>query len=254
MGKVFADMVVVFRNFRFISFLVIFSGFWIMFWQIFYSLPFYVRDVLHFGRFEIIETVDAWTIILVSPGRGVDEEGPADHGDDPRVRDRQRLVAGHRLDRVDPADGRRHRLLRGGRGDAGAALLRIRRRSRAARPGRNLHGLRLPAGGHRRGCGRAALRLAGADLPEARGAIPAACGFSCPRSASRRRRACSSTTASSRRGRPRPDGGEPACSRFSRCSSRSPLSASRRGCASASCGWRTKSPRCARGGKKRDFL
>jgi len=66
MGKVFADMVVVFRNFRFISFLVIFSGFWIMFWQIFYSLPFYVRDVLHFGRFEIIETVDAWTIILIT--------------------------------------------------------------------------------------------------------------------------------------------------------------------------------------------
>ena len=43
------------------SFLVIFSGFWIMFWQVFYSLPFYVRDVLQFERFEILETVDAWT-------------------------------------------------------------------------------------------------------------------------------------------------------------------------------------------------
>ncbi len=37
-----------------------------MFWHIFYALPFYVRDVLKFGRFELIETVDAWTIILVT--------------------------------------------------------------------------------------------------------------------------------------------------------------------------------------------
>jgi MFS family permease len=48
------------------TFLVIFSGFWAMFWHIFYALPFYVRDVLHFEQFEIIETVDAWTIILVT--------------------------------------------------------------------------------------------------------------------------------------------------------------------------------------------
>ena len=34
--------------------------------QIFYSLPFYIRDVLKFDRFEILETVDAWTIILVT--------------------------------------------------------------------------------------------------------------------------------------------------------------------------------------------
>jgi POT family proton-dependent oligopeptide transporter len=66
LGKVFRDMLLVFGNLRFITFLVIFSGFWIMFWQIFYSFPFYVRDVLHFERFELLETVDAWTIILVS--------------------------------------------------------------------------------------------------------------------------------------------------------------------------------------------
>lgn len=65
-GKVFSDMLLVFGNLRFISFLVIFSGFWIMFWQIFYSFPFYVTDVLKFPQFEILETVDAWTIILVS--------------------------------------------------------------------------------------------------------------------------------------------------------------------------------------------
>jgi hypothetical protein len=65
-AKVFGDMLKVFGNLRFMGFLVIFSGFWIMFWQIFYSLPFYVRDVLKFDRFEIIETVDAWTIILAT--------------------------------------------------------------------------------------------------------------------------------------------------------------------------------------------
>ena len=65
-AKVFGDMVKVFGNVRFLVFLVIFSGFWAMFWQMFYSLPFYVRDVLNFPRFELIETVDAWTIILVT--------------------------------------------------------------------------------------------------------------------------------------------------------------------------------------------
>lgn len=66
LGKVFKDMLTVFRNLKFISFLVIFSGFWIMFWQIFYSFPFYIIEVLKFPQFEILETIDAWTIILVS--------------------------------------------------------------------------------------------------------------------------------------------------------------------------------------------
>ena len=64
MGGVLADMVRVVGNVRFMAFLVVFSGFWMMFWQIFYALPFYVKDVLHYGRFEVIETVDAWGIIL----------------------------------------------------------------------------------------------------------------------------------------------------------------------------------------------
>ena len=59
-------MTTVFGNLRFMAFLVIFSGFWAMFWHVFYALPFYVRDYLKFERFEIIETVDAWTIILVT--------------------------------------------------------------------------------------------------------------------------------------------------------------------------------------------
>jgi POT family proton-dependent oligopeptide transporter len=66
MGAVLRDMVMVFGNLKFMSFLIIFSGFWIMFWQIFYSLPFYVRDVLHFEKFEWIEAVDAIVIIGIT--------------------------------------------------------------------------------------------------------------------------------------------------------------------------------------------
>jgi dipeptide/tripeptide permease len=66
LAQVIREMGLVFTNLRFMGFLVIFSGFWIMFWQIFYGLPFYVRDVLHYSRFELIETVDAWAIILLT--------------------------------------------------------------------------------------------------------------------------------------------------------------------------------------------
>ena len=66
-GKVFSNMLTVFGNLKFIGFLIIFSGFWIMFWQIFYLLPFYSVDVLRFEQFEYLETVDAWFIIIFSP-------------------------------------------------------------------------------------------------------------------------------------------------------------------------------------------
>lgn len=65
-ARVFQDMLTVFKNVKFIAFLVIFSGFWLMFWQIFYLLPFYATDVLHFENFEILETVDAWGIIILT--------------------------------------------------------------------------------------------------------------------------------------------------------------------------------------------
>ncbi len=65
-GKVFSDMVLVFGNIRFMSFLIIFSGFWIMFWQIYYLLPFYSTDVLHYEKFEVLETVDAIAIIFLT--------------------------------------------------------------------------------------------------------------------------------------------------------------------------------------------
>lgn len=64
--KVFSDMLLVFANLKFMSFLLIFSGFWMMFWQIFYSFPFYVTDVLKYEAFEFLETVDAFTLIVIT--------------------------------------------------------------------------------------------------------------------------------------------------------------------------------------------
>jgi dipeptide/tripeptide permease len=64
--KVFSDMILVFGNLKFMTFLLIFSGFWMMFWQIFYSFPFYITDILKFERFELLETVDAWCIIILT--------------------------------------------------------------------------------------------------------------------------------------------------------------------------------------------
>lgn len=66
--KVFTDMVLVFGNIRFITFLVIFSGFWIMFWQIFFLLPVYAKSNLGLEDFELIETIDAaWIILFTIP-------------------------------------------------------------------------------------------------------------------------------------------------------------------------------------------
>jgi proton-dependent oligopeptide transporter, POT family len=64
--RVFFDMGTVLSNARFMLFLVIFSGFWIMFWPIFYLMPFYVKDILKFAKFELLESVDAACIILLT--------------------------------------------------------------------------------------------------------------------------------------------------------------------------------------------
>jgi dipeptide/tripeptide permease len=55
----------VLKNVRFMMFLLIFSLFWIMFWQEFIIVPFYIRDFIsHDAPFEIIASAGAWGIIL----------------------------------------------------------------------------------------------------------------------------------------------------------------------------------------------
>jgi dipeptide/tripeptide permease len=65
-ADVLKHMALVLKRFRFIIFLLIFSLYWMMFWQIFIIIPFYVTDFISKDApFEIIESVDAWGIILL---------------------------------------------------------------------------------------------------------------------------------------------------------------------------------------------
>ena len=66
LGKVVKDAALVFRDVRFIGFLVIFSGFWVMFWQVYDLFPFYVRDVLKVERFELIGSLEAFSVIFLT--------------------------------------------------------------------------------------------------------------------------------------------------------------------------------------------
>jgi len=66
LGKVVKDAALVFRNLRFIGFLVIFTGFWVMFWQVYDLFPFYVRDVLKVERFELIGSLEAFSVIFLT--------------------------------------------------------------------------------------------------------------------------------------------------------------------------------------------
>jgi len=70
LGKVFQDMVLVFKNFKFISLLIIFAVFWLMFWQIFYLLPLYATDVLRYSQFEKLESLDALAVIILTVPMG----------------------------------------------------------------------------------------------------------------------------------------------------------------------------------------
>lgn len=51
---------------RFMVFLLIISLYWIMFWQVFVIVPFYITDfVSKNAPFEVIESVDAWAIFIM---------------------------------------------------------------------------------------------------------------------------------------------------------------------------------------------
>ena len=238
------------------AFLVIFSGFWIMFWQVFYALPFYVTDILKIERFELLETVDALGIIFLSvPATALMK----------KVRPIRAMAGGFA---VASASWLVITFTQSWQGVVVAMLLFALGESMQAPRFYEYVADLAPKEQTGTYMGFAFLPVAigafvaGPPLGLPHRALPqgrrtrAGCGSSSPRSASGRRPRCSSTTASSRRRGPPPDGGGPACSRFSRSSPRSPPSGSRRGCASGSCGWRRKSARCARREreKEKDFL
>ncbi len=62
---VFVNLIKVLGNFRFISFLLIFGLYWVLFWQFFIVIPFYVTDFISpDAPIELILSTGAWTIII----------------------------------------------------------------------------------------------------------------------------------------------------------------------------------------------
>jgi MFS family permease len=58
-GKKFVNLVVVLGNYRFIIFLLIYSLYWIVFWQEFIAIPYYVTDYI--GKNAPYEIVQSWS-------------------------------------------------------------------------------------------------------------------------------------------------------------------------------------------------
>jgi POT family proton-dependent oligopeptide transporter len=66
LGTKLKNLFVVLSNGKFMAFLLIFSLYWIMFWQMFIIIPYYVTDFIsRDAPFEIIESADAWGIITL---------------------------------------------------------------------------------------------------------------------------------------------------------------------------------------------
>jgi dipeptide/tripeptide permease len=64
-GTALRNMLVVLRNFRFVLFLLIFSGFWVMFYQFFVAMPLYIRSYVDPNAdVDLLLSVDALTIIF----------------------------------------------------------------------------------------------------------------------------------------------------------------------------------------------
>lgn len=60
------NMVVVFANVRFMSFLIIFSGFYIVFWQQYVALPLFLHDVNPAANADLLLSVDPATVVALT--------------------------------------------------------------------------------------------------------------------------------------------------------------------------------------------
>ena len=64
-AQAFRNMFVVLGNLRFMVFLLIFSGFWVMFWQEFIALPLFIRGYINPNAdVDLLTTVDPLAVIL----------------------------------------------------------------------------------------------------------------------------------------------------------------------------------------------
>lgn len=65
-GAAISNMFIVLRNFKFILFLIIFSSFYVVFWQQYVSLPLFLRGYVNpKANVDLLLTVDATTVICV---------------------------------------------------------------------------------------------------------------------------------------------------------------------------------------------
>jgi POT family proton-dependent oligopeptide transporter len=63
-GEALGNLLRVLANFRFVLFLVIFSGFWIVFWQEFISVPLFIRGYVNpHANVDVLLSIDALTVI-----------------------------------------------------------------------------------------------------------------------------------------------------------------------------------------------
>ncbi len=136
---------------RFMWFLVLFTGYWVVFWQQYISLPGYIHGYIDpRADVELILITDGLTVIaLTIAGELPDPPHSRISGGDPRHRDHvcflgDPRLASDRLGRgalaVCPCAGRDHPV---------AALLRVHLAPRAAGPAGHLHGICFSSHRHR---------------------------------------------------------------------------------------------------------
>lgn len=66
LAQALKNMVVVFGNIRFMGFLVIFSGFYIVFWQQYVALPLFLHDVNPSANADLLLSVDPATVVALT--------------------------------------------------------------------------------------------------------------------------------------------------------------------------------------------
>ncbi len=167
-GEALRNMFAVLANLRFVAFLLIFSGFWVMFWgREFIALPLFLRGFVRPERQNLtfLLLVDPATVIALQILLSyLTRKLPALHGNDAGHPHRRRVLAHPRRP---PHDGfrDRHALCAGLGGDSAIRpLLRIRLPAGTGWPTRHLHGLCFFARGHRLFHRRTARRVPGALL------------------------------------------------------------------------------------------
>ena len=70
-GQTLRNLLVVFGNVRFIALLLIFSGFYIVFWQQYVALPLFLADVNPSANADLLLSVDPATVVLLTVPVGI---------------------------------------------------------------------------------------------------------------------------------------------------------------------------------------